>query len=385
MGSWPQKRVQKLGPCSSAATAHVFAAWQHNPLRIRALVRFAIILIRPEAQNFILSVTDRSLAGTSGPGLPVRYVSAGLIRAMAAASSEQMVVRVDQGALKSSWVPNQESDTCQRCYKGFSFLARRHHCRACGALVCKECSASRVFDRTKGTRVRVCAECFTSLQERAETGPPGTPLIRPEPRRSAGAGDVLGRKLAVLGFRGVGKSALVTQFAEERFVENYNPTIEATFNKEVSIRNVRFSTEIVDTAGMDEYMPVSRRASVGVHGYIIVYSTTSRSSFEKADIIHDRLLNILGTDHLPLVLVGACADLADAEGGRAREVQTAEGTALAQQWGGAGGGRVPFLEVSSKRNVNVTEAFETLLREIEVVAESGLFDEEEKQGQCIIL
>lgn len=297
-----------------------------------------------------------------------------------ASGTEQVVVRVDQSALQDSWVANEESDSCQRCYKSFSFLSRRHHCRVCGALVCKSCSSHRVMDRSKGTHVRACTDCFESAAERRESGPPGTPLIRPEPRRSPGAAtDVLGRKLAVLGFRGVGKSALVTQFAEERFVENYNPTIEATFNKEVAIRNVKFSTEIVDTAGMDEYMPVSRRASVGVHGYIIVYSTTTRSSFEKADIIHERLLNILGTDHLPLVLVGACADLADAEGGRAREVPTTEGAALAASWG------VPFLEVSSKRNVNVREAFVTLLREIETVAESGLLDEEEKRGRCNIL
>lgn len=58
------------------------------------------------------------------------------------------------------------------------------------------------------------------------------------------------RKLTVLGFPGVGKSSLTTCFVENRFVENYDPTIENTFHKTIRFRNAHFVTDIVDTAGM---------------------------------------------------------------------------------------------------------------------------------------
>lgn len=287
-----------------------------------------------------------------------------------------VIVRVDPSALESSWVPNKDSLTCQLCFKGFTLFDRRHHCRACGALVCGDCSSRRVFDRTKDRQVRVCSKCFSDLRQRVRQGPPGTPVIRPaaRPPRSE-----VQRKLAVLGFRGVGKSALVTHFAEDRFVENYNPTIEATFQKELKLKNVNFKAEIVDTAGMDEYMPVSRRASVGVHGYVLMYCVTSRSSFDKVQTIHERLLDLLGHD-VPRVLVGSMLDLVEDNGGRGREIRTAEGADLAARWG------VPFMECSSKRNFKVTDVFVTLLHEIERCNDSGLLNEDiSNNSQCAIM
>lgn len=60
----------------------------------------------------------------------------------------------------------------------------------------------------------------------------------------------LQRKLAVLGFAGTGKSSMTTCFVEDRFVENYDPTIENFFHKTIRFRKAHFITDIVDTAGM---------------------------------------------------------------------------------------------------------------------------------------
>lgn len=67
------------------------------------------------------------------------------------------------------------------------------------------------------------------------------------------------RKLTVLGFPGVGKSSLTTCFVENRFVENYDPTIENTFHKTIRFRNAHFVTDIVDTAGMVRVFVIARR------------------------------------------------------------------------------------------------------------------------------
>ncbi len=82
------------------------------------------------------------------------------------------------------------------------------------------------------------------------------------------------RKIAILGFRMTGKTTLAIHFVEGRFLERYDPTIENTFQKIVKGRGLSpklaFLTEIVDSAGMDEYSRLSRNASVGIHGYLLV-------------------------------------------------------------------------------------------------------------------
>lgn len=150
------------------------------------------------------------------------------------------------------------------------------------------------------------------------------------------------RKLAVVGCPGVGKSSMTTCFVEDRFVENYDPTIENTFHKTIRFHKVHFITDIVDTAGMDEYSNFSRATSVGVHGYILVYSITSRSSFEKLKLIHEKLLNMLGTEP-PRVVVGSMCDLKGE-----RQVSREEGQKLGTEW------NCPFAECSAKRNENIS-------------------------------
>ncbi|KAH9259162.1 hypothetical protein BASA81_002782 [Batrachochytrium salamandrivorans] len=63
--------------------------------------------------------------------------------------------------LKPVMVADTESKQCMKCPRKFTMFYRRHHCRACGALVCEKCSLNRVRisnDLTK-PKVRVCDEC----------------------------------------------------------------------------------------------------------------------------------------------------------------------------------------------------------------------------------
>lgn len=52
-------------------------------------------------------------------------------------------------------------EECQGCIKSFSNLVRRHHCQACGRVVCAECSKYRMvlYGMDKGSRV--CRSCYT--------------------------------------------------------------------------------------------------------------------------------------------------------------------------------------------------------------------------------
>lgn len=62
----------------------------------------------------------------------------------------------------------------------------------------------------------------------------------------------------------------------------------------------------------DEYSRLSRNASLGVHGYALVFSIISRKSFETIQQVNDSLLNTLGdAPDVPRVLVGSMQDLGD--------------------------------------------------------------------------
>jgi hypothetical protein len=45
---------------------------------------------------------------------------------------------------RSEWVPDNDAPTCMKCDSQFTFFWRRHHCRLCGAVLCKSCISVRV-------------------------------------------------------------------------------------------------------------------------------------------------------------------------------------------------------------------------------------------------
>uniref|UniRef100_A0A915A526 Pleckstrin homology domain-containing family F member 2 n=2 Tax=Parascaris univalens TaxID=6257 RepID=A0A915A526_PARUN len=63
------------------------------------------------------------------------------------------------------WIPDGEAPKCMACQKTqFTVLQRRHHCRACGNVVCASCSTHNYRIAGLGKRpVRVCDKCFTSF------------------------------------------------------------------------------------------------------------------------------------------------------------------------------------------------------------------------------
>lgn len=101
-----------------------------------------------------------------------------------------------------------------------------------------------------------------------------------------------------------GKSSLSARFVDGQFAQSYNPTIESTLQKTFRFRGNDYVMEIIDTAGQDEFSIFPSRYSVGIDGYVLVYSVASRTSFEMVKVIREKLLNNTGTDSVPMVLVG---------------------------------------------------------------------------------
>ncbi|KAM4531586.1 pleckstrin homology domain-containing family F member 2-like [Odontesthes bonariensis] len=66
-----------------------------------------------------------------------------------------------------SWIPDQAAEKCLRCLCKFTNTMRRHHCRKCGFLVCKQCSKKRaVIDHIHPTKLqRICKRCHQLIEE----------------------------------------------------------------------------------------------------------------------------------------------------------------------------------------------------------------------------
>uniref|UniRef100_A0A8C5FNT5 FYVE-type domain-containing protein n=1 Tax=Gadus morhua TaxID=8049 RepID=A0A8C5FNT5_GADMO len=65
---------------------------------------------------------------------------------------------------------------CMNCTCDFSLRLRRHHCHACGRIVCRSCSRNRcALKYLKGRTAKVCDHCYSQLHARGTHSPPRAP------------------------------------------------------------------------------------------------------------------------------------------------------------------------------------------------------------------
>nr|XP_020502241.1 FYVE, RhoGEF and PH domain-containing protein 6-like [Labrus bergylta] len=88
-------------------------------------------------------------------------------------SQEEAEGVVDSGAPLGSkapiWIPDLRATMCMICTCEFTLTWRRHHCRACGKVVCQACSANKYYlEYLKNQPARVCDHCFAKLQENSD-------------------------------------------------------------------------------------------------------------------------------------------------------------------------------------------------------------------------
>ena len=97
-------------------------------------------------------------------------------------------------------------------------------------------------------------------------------------------------------------------------------------------------------------------------GFIIVYSLTSRQSFQDIKLIREQIIRVKGTDMVPIVLAANKCDVNDSQ----REVTTIEGFQLANEWS------IPYIETSAKNSHIVNSLFTEIVKEMNI--KSNLFN-----------
>ncbi|KAI9159196.1 RAS1 protein [Blastocladiella emersonii ATCC 22665] len=167
-------------------------------------------------------------------------------------------------------------------------------------------------------------------------------------------------KLVVVGGGGVGKSALTIQFIQSHFVDEYDPTIEDSYRKHCVIDDEVALLDVLDTAGQEEYSAMREQYMRTGEGFLLVYSITSRNTFEEISTFHQQILRVKDKDTFPMILIGNKCDLE-----HERMVQLQEGRSLAQHF------QCKLMETSAKQRINVDEAFYSLVREIRRYTDGG--------------
>ncbi|GCB78641.1 hypothetical protein scyTo_0017764 [Scyliorhinus torazame] len=146
-----------------------------------------------------------------------------------------------------------------------------------------------------------------------------------------------GCNIGVLGCPGSGKSALTVKFLTKRFISEYDPYLEDTYNTEETVDHQSVLLKIMDTADQDKPAN-SERYLTWANAFIVVYSIDNRKSFEGC--LH--YLNAISTHakglphDYPIILLGNKLDME-----RYRQVSKSDGLSLASKY------NCSFYEVSA--------------------------------------
>ena len=174
-------------------------------------------------------------------------------------------------------------------------------------------------------------------------------------------------KLVVVGAGGVGKSALTIQLIQNHFVDEYDPTIEDSYRKQVVIDGETCLLDILDTAGQEEYSAMRDQYMRTGEGFLIVFAVNNAKSFEDITAYREQIKRVKDAEEVrnkltvlnlfeyfvikvPMVLVGNKCDLPT----RSIDMQQARDAATHYQ--------IPFVETSAKTRMGVDDAFYTLVR-----------------------
>jgi len=160
-------------------------------------------------------------------------------------------------------------------------------------------------------------------------------------------------RVVLVGIGGVGKSCLTIQFIADRFVEDYDPTLEDSYRKQVTVDGEECLLDIFDTAGQEDFSAVRDQYMRTGDGFLCVYAVTLKNSFDEVANFHEHILRVKDVEEIPFVLVGNKCDLESQ-----RCVSKEEGETLSKKL------KCKFLEASAKTKTNVHESFHELVRDI---------------------
>lgn len=162
--------------------------------------------------------------------------------------------------------------------------------------------------------------------------------------------------IILLGDFGVGKTAFAVRFVTRRYLHEYDPTLERTYEKQIQCSTGFTKVRLWDTVNKS-FEPYTDNAD----GFIVMYATTSTQSAHNAqNIINSiRSSKYTAVRAIPIMLLGTKAELE-----HARKVRSEDQEKFAKQHG------CSWKEISVACSINIDGYIKTLVEEI-ILTDNG--------------
>lgn len=161
-------------------------------------------------------------------------------------------------------------------------------------------------------------------------------------------------KLLLIGDSGVGKSCILTRFADSVYADCQTSTIGVDFKiRTIEIEDKRVKLQIWDSAGQERFRTIAAAYYRGAHGVGIVFDITDEKSFLSVENSWLEEIENNTSSSIRTLLIGNKCDLESQ-----REVSRDDAESLARKYG------MRYIETSAKTAENVFEAFVTISKDI---------------------
>ena len=175
-------------------------------------------------------------------------------------------------------------------------------------------------------------------------------------------------QLLIIGDSTVGKTSILSRFANGIFNSNYLATVGLdSFTKDEIIDDKTIRIKIWDTAGQERYKSLTKGFFRNAEGVMLVYDVTNSETYENLKFWLQSIKNNTSPDmgEIPIILIGNKIDCED------REVKVEEAENFWKEQG------YPYFETSAKTGENIDNTIKYLVKKVINIKEGKKDDENE--------
>ena len=169
-------------------------------------------------------------------------------------------------------------------------------------------------------------------------------------------------QLLIIGDSTVGKTSIITRFANGTFDSNYLATVGLdNFTKDEIIDYKTIRIKIWDTAGQERYKSLTKGFFRNAEGVMLVYDVTNSETYENLKYWMQSIKNNLGENmgEIPIIIIGNKIDCQE------REVSVEEAENFWKEQG------FPYFETSAKTGENIDKTIKFLVKQVINVKEGN--------------
>ena len=177
-------------------------------------------------------------------------------------------------------------------------------------------------------------------------------------------------QLLIIGDSTVGKTSILSRFANGTFNSNYLATVGLdNFTKDEIIDNKIIRIKIWDTAGQERYKSLTKGFFRNAEGVMLVYDVTNSETYENLKFWLQSIKNNMSSDmgEIPIIIIGNKIDCED------REVIKEEAEKFWKEQG------YQYFETSAKTGDNIDMTIKYLVKKVVDIKE-GKKEEDKNQN-----